>query len=103
MSDAHKATEAFLHFSIRSHPVTWFRGLTSWRMSRGLCGSDAQHLTLGSMRLLGRGSLPGLGLNTSKHLREQEEDDGACCPPAENADDDGLCRRDRKPDQSRET
>ena len=56
-----------------------------------------------SMALLGRGSLPGLGLNTSKHIREQEENDGACCPPTEDADNDGLRRRDRKPDQSRET
>jgi hypothetical protein len=56
-----------------------------------------------SMALSGRGSLPGLGLNTSKHIREQEENDGAGRPPTEDADNDGLRRRDRKPDQSCET
>jgi hypothetical protein len=56
-----------------------------------------------SMALLGCGSLPSLGLNTSKHFREQEENEGTCCPPTEDANNDGLRRRDRKPDQSRET
>jgi hypothetical protein len=56
-----------------------------------------------SMALLGRESLPGLGVNTSKHFREQEENDGTCRPPTENTDKDCLCRRDRKPCQSRET
>jgi hypothetical protein len=53
--------------------------------------------------VLGCGSLPGLGLNTSKNICEQEENDGTCCPPTEDADNDRLRRRDRKPDQSRDT
>lgn len=61
------------------------------------------HFAVRAMALLERGSFPGLSLNTSKYFREQEENDGACCPPTEDADNDGLRRRDRKPDQSRET
>lgn len=53
--------------------------------------------------VLGHRSLPRLGFNTSKHFCEQEEHDGTGCAPAEDANKDGLRRRDRKPNQSYET